>query len=69
MVVTTSGNYLNEAFVCTKNALGMDKITLGTDYPFGNMSECVAFLDSQGLSEAEREQLYEGNAARLGITG
>jgi predicted TIM-barrel fold metal-dependent hydrolase len=69
MVVTTSGNYLNEAFICTKSALGMDKITLGTDYPFGNMSECVAFLDGQGLSEAEREQLYEGNAARLGITG
>jgi predicted TIM-barrel fold metal-dependent hydrolase len=66
-MVTTSGNYLEAAFRCTRDALGMQNIMLGTDYPFDNPPECFAFLDSLGLSADDQFALYEGNAARVGI--
>jgi len=67
MVVTTSGNYLPAAFKCTREALGMDKILLGTDYPYEEMDDCMEFLDGLGMSEDEKTQLYSGNAARMGF--
>ena len=67
MLVTTSGNYLPAAFVCTRDALGMDKILLGTDYPYEEMDECVAFVEGLGLSEEDREHLYYRGPRSLGF--
>jgi predicted TIM-barrel fold metal-dependent hydrolase len=67
MLVTTSGNYLPGAFHCAREALGMDKILLGTDHPFEEMDECMAFLEGLRLVEEDRERLYRGNAAALGL--
>jgi predicted TIM-barrel fold metal-dependent hydrolase len=67
MLMTTSGNYLPAAFKCSREALGMEKILLGTDYPYEEMTDCMHFLESLGLSEQEKRQLYYGNAERLGI--
>lgn len=67
-MVTTSGNYLPAAFRCTQDGLGMDHIMFGTDYPYEDLGECMPFLQSLGLSQAEEEALYEGNAGSLGIT-
>lgn len=66
-MVTTSGNYLPAAFECTRMALGIDMISLGTDYPYEDMNECLAFLDSLCLSEGEQQALHEGNAARWSL--
>ena len=63
MWVSTSGNYLRAAFDCTRAALGMDRILLGTDHPYDSMTECRAFFDGLGLDERERSLLYEENAA------
>ena len=65
MVVSTSGNYLPAAFRCTREALGMDKILLGTDYPYEDMSEAFAFLEGLGLAADEKDLLYGGNARSL----
>ncbi|MCE5254527.1 MAG: amidohydrolase family protein [Actinomycetia bacterium] len=65
MVVSTSGNYLPAAFKCTREALGMDKILLGTDYPYEDMDEAFAFLEGLGLAAEEKDMLYGGNADRL----
>jgi len=65
MVVSTSGNYLPAAFRCTREALGMDKILLGTDYPYEDMDEAFAFLEGLGLAAEEKDMLYGGNAGRL----
>jgi predicted TIM-barrel fold metal-dependent hydrolase len=67
MRVTTSGNYLAAAFKCTREVLGMDKILLGTDYPYEEMTECLSFLESLGLSAEEKAQLFYDNAAGLGF--
>lgn len=65
--VTTSGNYLPAAFVCSRDALGLDKILLGTDFPYEDMGDCMAFLNGLPLSEEERTKLYEANARALGF--
>ena len=67
MLVTTSGNYLPAAFECTRDALGMDKILLGTDYPYEEMDECVAFVEGLGLNEEDREHLYYRGPSSLGF--
>ena len=67
MLMTTSGNYLPAAFHCTREALGMERILLGTDYPYEEMTECIAFLEGLGMSEDEKELLYFRNANVLGI--
>jgi predicted TIM-barrel fold metal-dependent hydrolase len=67
MLVTTSGNYLPAAFKCTREALGIERILLGTDYPYEEMDECISFLEGLGMSEGEKAQLYHANAAKLGF--
>ncbi len=67
MLVTTSGNYLPAAFACTRDALGIDKILLATDYPYEEMDECVAFIEGRGLSEEDKERLYFGSSSLLGF--
>ena len=68
MFVTTSGNYLEPAFMCTKEALGIDRVLLGTDFPYEDSSECMQFLEGLPLSLEEREKIYLTNAGRVGVT-
>jgi predicted TIM-barrel fold metal-dependent hydrolase len=67
MYVTTSGNFFAAAFECTRTALGIERIMLGTDYPYETTEESGAFLDGLGLSDEEQAKLYEENAAKLGF--
>ncbi|MFH0915124.1 MAG: amidohydrolase family protein [bacterium] len=67
MVVTTSGNYSPEAFVCTKNALGYGRMALGSDYPYESMRVCMDFLEAQPMSPSEAQALYETTANSLGV--
>ena len=66
--VTTSGNFFEPAFMCTMQALGIDKIFLGSDYPYEGMPESIKFLDDLPISSEDREKVYQGNASQLGIT-
>ena len=68
MVVTTSGNYLPAAFKCTREALGIDKIMLGTDYPYEEMPESISFIEALPMTDAEKVLLYSENAAAVGFT-
>ncbi len=65
--VTTSGNYLAAAFHCTKEALGMDRICLGSDYPFETTTEIEEFLGTVGMSPEDEVKLYHENPTRLGF--
>jgi predicted TIM-barrel fold metal-dependent hydrolase len=68
MFTATSGNYLNAAFRCTQEALGIDKIIFGSDYPYEDSGECVTFLEGLSLSDEEKSKIYYQNAVQLGIT-
>lgn len=65
--VTTSGNYYEPAFMCTREAFGIDRILLGTDFPYEDQNECLDFIDQLPISEQEKEKVYSVNAAQLGI--
>jgi uncharacterized protein len=65
--VTTSGNFLPAAFVCSRDGLGMDRILLGTDFPYEDMTPSMEFLASLPLTDDEKTKLYEANAKSLGF--
>jgi predicted TIM-barrel fold metal-dependent hydrolase len=65
--LTTSGNYYEPAFRCTVEAMGIDRILLGTDYPYEDMKESVQFIDELPISESDREKICFRNAERIGI--
>ena len=65
--VTTSGNYYLPAFQCTRDALGLDRILLGTDYPYEDMEEGLEFVAGLPISDQERNLIYNDNAAALNL--
>ncbi|MBW1803026.1 MAG: amidohydrolase [Deltaproteobacteria bacterium] len=67
VLITTSGNYYEPAFRCALEAMGVDRILLGTDYPYEETDDCMQFLAKISLSEEEKEKLYHLNAKRIGI--
>lgn len=66
--VTTSGNYYKPAFMCTLEAFGIDKILLGTDYPYDDPRECHEFVGTLPLSEGDKERIFFQNAQQLGLS-
>jgi predicted TIM-barrel fold metal-dependent hydrolase len=65
--VTTSGNYFKGAFLCTYEALGIDRILLSVDYPYEDVDACIRFIEGLPISQEEREKIYYRNAQRIGI--
>ena len=65
--VTTSGNYFQPAFMCTYEAMGIERILLGTDWPYEDPAVCMKFLEGLPISSEEKEMVYYKNASQLGI--
>jgi predicted TIM-barrel fold metal-dependent hydrolase len=63
--ITTSGMYSHAAFNCAKEVMGIDRILLGTDYPYEMMEDCNQFLKEVALSETDKEKLCYRNAEKL----
>lgn len=63
--VTTSGCLSPETFRLTKEVLGIERILVGTDYPYESPKKTMSFLASLELSETERACLYHKNAEAL----
>jgi hypothetical protein len=68
IMVTTSGNMSQEAFRCTKDVLGIDRILFGSDYPFEKADDMVSFIDNLSITEEEREMMYYKNARDLNVS-
>ncbi|HEY6863198.1 MAG TPA: amidohydrolase family protein [Burkholderiales bacterium] len=70
LLVTTSGNWYEPAFVCTLLALGADNILFAADWPYEANLTAAAFLGKISISEGDREKIAFRNAERLlGIRG
>lgn len=65
MVVTTSGNWYEPAFVCTALALGIDNILFAIDWPYEPNTTGMDFLHKLSISDADREKIAHGNAERI----
>lgn len=69
MYVTTSGNNFKPAFQCTYDAIGIEHILLGTDFPYEDSRECIDFIEGLPIAADEKAHIYFKNAATLGIDG
>jgi predicted TIM-barrel fold metal-dependent hydrolase len=65
LVVTTSGNWFEPAFVCTLLALGADNILFAVDWPFEPNTTAMHFLNQLPISERDREKIAHLNAERI----
>ena len=49
------------------DAIGLDRILLGTDYPYEDPEECIEFIEGLPLSAQEKEKIYSVNASQIGV--
>jgi len=65
LVVTTSGNWFEPAFVCTLLALGADSILFAIDWPYEANKTGMEFLRALSISNADKDKIAHRNAERL----
>jgi len=65
MLVTTSGNWHEPAFLCTLLTLGADNILFAVDWPYEANQTAMAFLRKLAISDSDREKIAHLNAERL----
>ncbi len=65
LVVTTSGNWFEPAFVCTLLALGADNILFAIDWPYEANKTGMEFLRALSISDADKEKIAHRNAERI----
>ncbi|OFZ89558.1 MAG: hypothetical protein A2W21_00235 [Betaproteobacteria bacterium RBG_16_66_20] len=65
MLVTTSGNWYEPAFVCTLLALGADNILFAVDWPYEANQTAMDFLNRISISDLDREKIAHLNAERV----
>ena len=63
-VITTSGVMSAPALKLSLEVLGVERIMFAADYPYESVEEGVAFMDKVDITEAQRRQIYSGNAER-----
>jgi predicted TIM-barrel fold metal-dependent hydrolase len=65
LLVTTSGNWYEPAFVCTLLALGADNILFAIDWPYEANATGMAFLEKLAISDSDKHKIAHGNAERI----
>jgi predicted TIM-barrel fold metal-dependent hydrolase len=65
MVVTTSGNWFEPAFVCTLLAVGADNIIFAIDWPYESNKVGMEFFNKLSISDADKAKIAHLNAERL----
>ena len=65
LLVTTSGNWYEPAFVCTLLALGADNILWAVDWPYESNKEAMDFFRRLALNDRDKEKIAHLNAERV----
>ena len=65
LLVTTSGNWYEPAFLCTLLALGADNILFAVDWPYEPNKTGIEFLKKISISDQDREKIAHLNAERI----
>jgi uncharacterized protein len=63
--LTTSGYFTLPPLQCALDVMGVDRILFSVDYPFTPNAVGRKFLDMLPVSDADREKIASGNAAKL----
>jgi 2,3-dihydroxybenzoate decarboxylase len=64
-VVTTAGVFDHPPLMCALETMGEDRVLFSVDYPLEYPDQAAAFIESASLSEARRQKICWGNAARV----
>jgi predicted TIM-barrel fold metal-dependent hydrolase len=65
LLVTTSGNWYEPAFVCTLLAMGIDNMLFAIDWPYESNQVGMEFFNKLSLSDGDKHKLAHGNAEKL----
>ena len=65
MLVTTSGNWYEPAFLCTLLALGADNILFAVDWPYEPNTAGMEFLNKVSISDLDKAKIAHLNAERI----
>jgi len=65
LLVTTSGNWYEPAFLCTLLALGADSILFAIDWPYEANRTGMDFLKKLSISDSDKEKIAHLNAERV----
>jgi len=65
MIVTTSGNWFEPAFVCTLLAVGADNIVFAIDWPYESNEVGMEFFHKLSISDGDKAKIAHLNAERL----
>jgi len=63
--LTTSGNFSTSALKQAIEELGSDRIMFSVDWPFEDVGEGCAWIDSAAIPEADRKKVGRDNAIQL----
>jgi predicted TIM-barrel fold metal-dependent hydrolase len=65
LLVTTSGNWYEPAFVCTLLALGVDNILFAIDWPYEPNTAGMDFFRKLSISDGDKAKIAHLNAERI----
>lgn len=65
LLVTTSGNWYEPAFLCTLAALGAQNILFAVDWPYEPNTAGIEFLRKLSISDRDKEMIAHLNAERI----
>jgi 2,3-dihydroxybenzoate decarboxylase len=63
--LTTSGNFDTAALVNAISVIGADRVMFSVDWPFEDVGEGAQWIDTAGISEADRTKIGRTNAIKL----
>lgn len=63
--VTTSGTYSFEALELTKKILGIDRIIIGSDYPYEKLDEVATYIKNIPFSDEDKQKMLYENAMKI----
>jgi predicted TIM-barrel fold metal-dependent hydrolase len=63
--ITTSGFFSDAALRCCMDQVGIDRILFAVDYPYASSKAGVDWMTGTDLSEAQKTQIFSGNARAL----
>lgn len=65
ILVTTSGNFSDQALINAILTVGADNIMFSVDYPFADTATAAKWIETTPISEKDRRKIANGNAGQL----
>jgi 2,3-dihydroxybenzoate decarboxylase len=64
ILLTTSGNFSDQALINAILTVGADNILFSIDYPYADTATAAAWIETTQISETDRRKIARGNAVR-----